>query len=164
MYKFNFEHIIKAFLPAILHEFWYYYMWCIVRPVNYVKNAFTSYRASTLQNMATGQVVVLEYLLNDIFEQEAPTAISITDININDDLTYLNQICTPYNVYLSTLAEDEPIYLMTVPEAPIFGFQVNIFEDFYNDIVANGEIERMHAIIRKHKAAGFYYTIVPYNL
>lgn len=164
MYNFNFEHIISAFLPAILHQFWYYYMWCIVRPINYVKNAFTSYRSSTLQNLSTGQVVVLEYLLNDIFEQEAPTLISITDININDDLTYLNQICTPYNVYLSTIAEDEPIYLMTVPEAPIFGFQVNVFEDFYDDIVANGEIERMHAIICKHKAAGFYYTIVPYNL
>lgn len=164
MYNFNFVHIARSFLPAYMSVFWYYYTWCILRPITAVKNAFTTYRVNTLKNMATGQVILLEYLLNDLYNQAAPTAITITDIDTTDDLTYIGLLNETYDVYLSTEAEEDPVYLMTIPEAPIFGFQVNVFQDFYDIIVANGEIDRMHSIIRKHKAAGFYYEIVPYQI
>lgn len=175
MYNFNFTHIINSLLPPKLNkQALNDFLCCILNTITAIKDSFTSYRALSYRSISTCQVMYLEMFLNDYYQQQVPELIYIEDI-VTDDQIYVGLNTEVIEQYLYNAAETdlndpsydieaEPVYIINISEAPTPGFIVQVYNDLYNDLTASGDMETMHKLIKKHKAAGKNYQILSYPI
>lgn len=163
MYNIDFEKLISDLLPAFLRKnrmlAW---LQVLLTPLQNLYNAFLSYRAGTAYSINfTGQVLSLEYLLNDTyFDDGTLKLIYILDGERREPVYVFQQLeNTP--AYFYNEGEDyDPVYLYNSNEPT--GYDFVVWVPFAFNFPPDKPLAYLIGLVNKHKAAGFQFEIQYY--
>lgn len=163
MYNIDFSKLISDLLPAFLRKnrmiAW---LEVLLTPLQTLYNAFLSYRSSTAYSINfTGQVLSLEYLLNDTFFGNGTyKLIYITDGERREPV-YVFQQLENIPAYFHNVGEVyDPVYLYNSDEPTGYDFVVWVPGAF--NFPPDKPLEYLIGLVNKHKAAGFQFEIKYY--
>lgn len=138
----------------------------LLTPVQQVRDLiFDVYRPDVIERMRyNGQTIILEAILNKVFEIPPPPypQIIIDNIDNNIENVYIYNIAEEKALFIYNEAENQPIYLYNEAEYEVeFDFIVyvpNIAPEFF----FNNIEKQVRAEVEKYKIAGVNYDVQPY--
>ena len=164
MFNVDFNNIVELLLPPFLRKTkiiaW---LKALVKPLIDLYTTFMAYRQSVIYLLSfTGQVIYLEKLLNDTYNN-GTSGIIIVDGNTLDFPYLFNKSEGVVDIYLYNLSENEdPFYLYNKSE---FGTQIDFIVKvpalLYSQLQLNNNqgLNNMTALITKYKLAGKRFII-----
>lgn len=159
LFSFDFPKQIKRLVPYFKRQLWRLKLIkSLLQPTKLLYDDFISYRETTLYYMSfTGQVISLEHLLNDQYDN------TDRDIYIVDtaDIVYVyfwNVLENRPNHYLYNKSESKPpLYLKNRDEYISY---VHFIIMIPSDVVFNED--SLRALVNRYKIAGKKYSIQIY--
>lgn len=132
------------------------YIYCFIEPIKVLNDEFKKFRTNSIYKIVhNGQVMILEKVLNDAFDQEL-RRIYITDSVQNDPL------------YLYSIPENKPVYLGTQYLYDFSSFENTNYEFIVNFPIAIKPVNpfdllnfenRIKALVNYYKLASKRYII-----
>lgn len=161
MYEIDFLKLINQLLPSFLRKAkmraW---LEVVLAPLQNRYNAFLSHREEVIFDVSvTGQVRSLEFMLNKIFYEDGHILkIYISDASRNPQVYLFQNTETHEPVYLyNTNEQYDGLYVFNTYDSPGSDFTVWVPDSLLFDL------NYMRALIDRHKAAGFKYSIKYYT-
>jgi hypothetical protein len=151
------HEMITALLPWFLRKpVINAYMQALCTPIGDVNSELVSYASESLYRVAiTGQVIYLERLLNDLFDNTL-RRIYITDFSLQGQ-AFVYQRAENETTFAYLRSEIDVLYIYTRAELlENYRFAVMIPEELYS----SAQLDVIHANLRLHKTAGTSYILI----
>jgi hypothetical protein len=158
MFEINFKKLIQIIVPYFLFkEKLRDYLFAATKGLETVHGFFKTFRIKSIKDLQfTGQLVYLEHILNDDFDNGV-RGIYIINVNVNQ-FNFVYRKIENKPVYLSRKSEGAtPFYLSRRAE---YGFIVDFIVNVPIAVVFDSN--QMKALINKYKLAGKRYKIETY--
>lgn len=163
MYNINFSQLISDLLPAFQRkQKMLAWLEVLLTPLQSLYNSFLTYRNTTAYSIGfSGQVLSLEYLLNDVYFDDGTVRLIYIEDGERQEPLYVFQQLENQAAYFHNDGEDyDPVYLYNSDEPT--GYDFVVWVPFAFNFPPEKPLEYLISLVNKHKAAGFQFEIKYY--
>jgi hypothetical protein len=153
MFGIDFDTLARHLTPPVIakgsHLEW---LRALLSPLTTLNGIFTDYRAELIKRLRyNGQVIILENLLNDLFD-DTDRLIYIDTVNDRLSGVYVYQPSEDVAEFISQPGEAPPVYIFQANEPMNVGYDFIVWVP--DGILDSEQQQRIKAVVYKYKLAG----------